>query len=77
MLSSYYPKNDHYEMQHTRVSKEPDNLTGGQKIHVSMIFLHSIFHGATAVIQNILCYKKHKDIARCSLLSEPNKTRRV
>ena len=53
LLSSYYPKNDHYEVQvqHTRVSKEPDNLTGGQKINVSMIFLHSIFHGATGVMK--------------------------
>ena len=51
LLSSYYPKNDHYEIQHTRVSKEPDNLTGGQKIHVLMIILHSILYGATGVIK--------------------------
>ena len=33
-----------------------------------MIFLHSIFHGATGVIRESGAIEKHKNIVRCTLL---------
>ena len=44
-------QNNRYKIQHTRFSKDPIDLTGGQKMHESMIFLLIIFNGATGVIR--------------------------
>ena len=65
MLSSYYPKIYHKNTAH-RFSKDPNNLTGGQKIHVSMIFLHSNIPWSYKSDQRIGCDKKHGNIVRCS-----------
>ena len=59
LLSSYYHKNYHYIIQHTRFSKDPNNLSGGQKFMCR-------WSSCTAYSMELQEY-----IVSCSLLSEP------